>query len=96
MYFSEANQGEPILIKAASRRVIGPAGRKDAYSAAGRSIVAALTEEPGIATRPPILSGGKLACKKFSTVTGDRRKIDVRQLAPLPSQAAGTDRTPSV
>jgi hypothetical protein len=27
-------------------------------------------------------------------VTGDRRKTDVRQLAPLPSRAAGTDRTP--
>ena len=47
---------------ALSRRVIGSAGRKDGGSAAGRSIVAALTEEPA---RPPIPSGGRLACRNF-------------------------------
>jgi hypothetical protein len=51
-----------MLIKAAepARDRIGWPKRRG--SAAGRSIVAALPEEPA---RPPILSGGRLACRNF-------------------------------
>jgi hypothetical protein len=51
MSISARLTGGSILIKAAERRVIGSAGRKDggsAAGAAGRSIVASLTEEPAL------------------------------------------------
>jgi hypothetical protein len=83
--------GSRFSSKSLSQRVIGPAGRKDGGSdapeaprcAAGRGIVAALTEEPGSSHPTSYLLGGRLGLEKFPCY----RRSSVKTALRIASQA---------